>query len=334
VSLGRRSTPAARSEAGGHTRGQRAAAAALMVALFGPWGLCALGEGRALAREPAFLEFPSVEPVMTRRSPNLQGRGSAPELELSLEFASAYVFRGYNVFQAENQREQHWVQRPQIVWTAPGTGFSIGYAAANQLTGDNLVGNVAAGLGGEQDLFSSYEFGRTARAGLATELVVVAYPAADKRVIGTELPVFVSVSAEPRYRHNLFLYLGYLRGFRHGSFEANQVYLNPRVEKRFSWSERFELELQLGAGMKILASDLTVRDNMFDVLATTTLYYALNDVFYIGAKVGWAWTNMKAQRDPDTGQVFTPRFSDEYVPFWSLSVGAEFWSGAATIKGD
>ena len=327
MSRGRRSPPAALTNPG---CGDRAGGAGKRVAMFALLVGGALWPGRAGAGEPAFLEYPSVEPVMTRRNPNVHARSAPPELELSLELASAYVFRGYNVFQADRQREQKWVQRPQLVWTAPGTGFSIGYASANQVSGDNLVSNVAAGLSAEQDLFTGYELWRTSRVGLATEVALIAYPAADRRVIGTDLPVFISVSAEPRYRHNLFLYTGYLRGFRKGSFEANQVYLSPRVEQRFSLGERFGLELQLGAGVKLLKAKVdvgSVQDNMFDVLATTTLYYALNDIFYVGAKVGWAWTNLTSHPDPDTGQTVSARFADEYVPFWSLSVGAELSSG-------
>jgi hypothetical protein len=247
------------------------------------------------------------------------------ELEMSLEFASAYVFRGYNVFQAEEQREQKWVQRPLVVWNAPGTGFSLGYAGAYQLSGGNLVSNVAVGLGAEQDLFASYELGHGERWGLTSEIVGVAYPAADKRDAGTSTPFFVTMSLEPRYRHRLFFYVGYLQGFRHGPLDRDQLYLNPRVEKRFAFGERFELALQLGAGMKILSTDLgVVRDNMFDVLATATLYYALNDEIYVGSKIGWAWTNLTAGHDPLTGEAFHPGFGDEYVPFFALIVGAEF----------
>lgn len=246
---------------------------------------------------------------------------------MSLEFASAYVFRGYNVFQAENQREQKWVQRPLVVWTAPGTGLSIGYAGANQLTGDNLVSNVAAGLGAEQDLFAGYSFARDSPFGLGTELIAVAYPAADRRVAGTDTPFFIAASVEPRYRRRAFLYIGYLHGFRHGPLDRDQVYISPRVEKRLGFGERFELALQVGAGMKILELDRVVRANMFDVLATATLTCALNDVLYVGSKVGWAWTNLTPGEDPDTGRPINPRFADEYVPFWALIVGAEFSSG-------
>jgi hypothetical protein len=340
VIVGRRTTPAAPTVGTTGTRARRVRRSALLTSSLTPTltltlrltlTLLAVGawpEGKVAAREVAFLEFP-VESVMPRRI----GAGDADdgdqlELEINLELASAYVFRGYNVFQAESQREQKWVQRPEIVWSAPGTGFSIGYAAANQVTGDNLVHNVAEGLGAEHDVFSAYEFGRRSRLGLTAEVAVVAYPAAEKKLVGTDTPVFVSISAEPRYRHNLYFFVGYLRGFRHGAFEGDQVYLNPRVEKRFAFGDSFGLELQLGVGMKILQTDLTVvRDNMFDVLASTTLYYALNDVFYVGAKVGWAWTNFSSHVDPDTGQSIASRFADEYVPFWGLSVGAEFSAG-------
>jgi hypothetical protein len=339
VIAGRRPTPAGphrRLRRIGRARGldreaaRRLTPLASTLALLG--GLLAGPQGRAGAREVAFLEFP-MESVMPRRIGDDAARSVQPELELSMEFASAYVFRGYNVFQADHQREQKWVNRPQITWSPARTGVSLGYAAANQLTGDNLVSNVAAGLGAEHDLFAAYEFGRRQRLGLTAEIAVVAYPAADAKVVGTSAPVFVSVSVEPRYRHNLYLYVGYLRGFRSGPFEGDQVYLSPRVEKRFALGDRFGLELQLGAGLKILQLDLGgVRENMFDVLATTTLYYALNEVFYVGAKVGWAWTNFTSHRDPDTGLAVRPRFADEYVPFWALSVGAEFSTGGSVAS--
>jgi hypothetical protein len=259
-----------------------------------------------------------------RRIATEKAQAEELELELSIELASAYLFRGYNVFQADSQRDQNWVERPLIVWTIAGTGLSLGYAGANQVKGDNLVGNVSAGLGAEQDLFGEYEFGKHQRWGAAAELALVAYPEADKRTTGTDTPFFLSASVEPRYRHRAFLYVGYLRGFRHGPLDRDQVYVSPRLEKRFGFGERFELALQLGAGVKILQPRVgSVQDNMFDVLATAALYYALNDVLYVGTKVGWAWTNLTATRDPDTGLIDRPRFADEYAPFWALVVGAE-----------
>ena len=221
------------------------------------------------------------------------------------------------------------MQRPRIIWTVPQTGLSIGYAAANQISGDNLVANVASGLGAEQALFASYAFARREHVGVEAEVAVVGYPAADARVVGTNTPYFFSVSAEPRYRHLAFLYLGYIAGFRNGPVEGSQGYINPRFEKRFDFGDRLELELQFGAGMKILQRDVSVvRDNMFDVLGTATLYCALNDVFYVGVKVGWAWTNLTPNKDTATGQTTTPRFADEYVPFWGVTVGAEFLARA------
>jgi hypothetical protein len=287
-------------------------------------GLC---EARVPAAEPSGAELSRSPAGRAHPIGDDDPRQAQPELELSLEFASAYVFRGYNVFQAENQREQKWVERPRIVWTVSGTGLSMGYASANQLTGDNLVHNVAAGLGVEQDLFVGYSFGRGAELGLLTELAAVAYPAASSTVAGTGMPWFVSVSAEPHYRHSAYLYAGYLRGVQRGPLGESQFYLNPRVEKRFTFGRRFELELEVGGGVKIRQVDLSVTDNMFDVLTAASLYFAISEVFYVGARVGWAWTNFTPFRDPDTGQSVTPGFADEYVPFLALSVGAEFAPG-------
>lgn len=282
---------------------------------------------RADALIPALEEY--NEPLELPEGPVARGaaasRGRQPEFELSIDLLSAYVFRGYNVFQSESQGEQKWVERPRIIWTVPRTGLSIGYAAANQISGDNLVSNVAAGLGAEQDIFASYAFARRETFGVEAEVAVVGYPGADPRVSGTTAPYFFSLSVEPRYRHRLFLYMGYIAGFRKGPLEGSQGYISPRIEKRIDWGESVELELQFGAGMKILQSDLSVvRDNMFDVLGTATIYYALNDVFYLGLKVGWAWTNFTASKDPITGEMVTPRFADQYVPFWGVTMGAEF----------
>ena len=335
---GRRSAPASIPRRRPPARSRRATLAATTLA--GALFLTA-GTARVQAQEEAEPDAPdpASPPGETagrpRRIATEKVQGEQLELEISIELASAYVFRGYNVFQAEHQREQKWVERPLVVWTVRGTGLSVGYAAANQITGDNLGSNVSAGLGAEQDLFGEYEFGRNARWGAAAELVLVAYPEADKRVTGTAVPFFVSASVEPRYRHRAFLYLGYLRGFRHGPLDRDQVYLNPRVEKRFAFGDRVELALQLGAGLKILQLNAgQVKDNMFDVLAAATMYYALNDVLYVGAKIGWAWTNLTSSRDPDTGEAFHPRFSDEYVPFWALVFGAELSAPPAPARRD
>jgi len=288
--------------------------------------LCVWHLARAEAREFLTQEVPlDVESQAHPRRIAREPGAEELELEMSLEFASAYVFRGYNVFQDGEQREQKWVERPLVVWNKPGTGFSLGYSGAFQLSGDNLASNVAAGLGAEQDLFASYEFGHGETYGLTSEIVGVVYPAAEKKAAGTSAPSFVSLSVEPRYRHRFFLYVGYLQGFRHGPLDRDQVYVSPRVEKRFGIGERFELALQLGAGVKILSTDLgAVRDNMFDVLATATLYFALSDEIYVGSKIGWAWTNLTPSRDPVTGEAFQPHLGDEYVPFWGLIAGAEF----------
>jgi hypothetical protein len=283
-----------------------------------------LDQDRAAARESIQGGSGSEGPSDSRDADESEPPGQ-PELEFSMEYASAYVFRGYNVFQVEHQNEQRWVQRPRFIWAPPGTNLSIGYAAANQLTGDNLVDNVAAGVGAEQALFAEYDFTPKARLGLSTELAVIAFPWANPNVAETTVPLFVSISTELRYLHSLYLYAGYLRGVRQGPFGEDHLYLNPSVEKRFDLGPRFELELQVGAGIKVFQLDVgMIRDNMFDVLANATLYYALSDILYVAAKLGWAWTNLTPGGNLEANQRMRHGFSDEYVPFWAVIVGAEF----------
>lgn len=299
-------------------------AARLVVAAAWLSALLASHGKRAAAREPSAAELVAAGSADDDDAEEANIPEAPPEFEFSLELASAYVFRGYNVFQDRGQREQKMVQRPRLIWTPPRTGFAVGYAAANQLTGDNLADNVAAGLGAEQDLFAVYDFGRRSPLGLATELTLVAYPAAAKAVAGTTFPLFMSAATELRYLRSSFLYVGYLHEVRRGPGSEDYFYVNPRLDKRWELADRLELEVELGAGIKYFpGATLAVRDNMVDVLTSATLYYAINDVLYIGAKVGWAWTNLRPFEDRDTEQRLAPGFGDEYVPFWSLTVGAE-----------
>jgi hypothetical protein len=241
-----------------------------------------------------------------------------PEIEITLSFASAYVFRGYNVFQETGQFDQSWVAKPRVVWTDPAGRVSIGYSAAYQLTGDNLWENVASGVGSEQVVFADYDFTPMPRVVVSPEVGTYVYPQAQ------DTPLLVEASAEARYVGPVQVgaFVGYLGAVRPGPLTEDYLYVSPSAETTFDLSRKLAFVVHVSAGVKLFRGDPS-HDNTFDVLATESLYYALTDVFYVGAKLAMAWTNLESAPDPVTGRTVDFDFSRECAPFWGFTAGAD-----------
>jgi hypothetical protein len=243
------------------------------------------------------------------------------EFELGLEYASAYVFRGENVFKEHDQNEQKMVAQPRFVWTPPDAGLSLGYASAWQLTGDNIGTNIDDGVGAEQDLFIDYDVKVARHLSISTELAMLAYPAAPS------FPLFFEGSAEANYTGpiEVGLYVGYLFAARQGPLSQDHLYLSPHIEKTFALHESLDLTTRVSGGWKLFKlKPSPIRSYSFDVLVTETLTYSVNDTLTLGAKVGLAWANLEPQEDPDTGEIEHFDFGDGLVAFVGLSVDLEF----------
>ncbi len=66
-------------------------------------------------------------------------------INLDFGFASAYLFRGINMFQNNGQMNQHTLLAPSITWQVFDTGLSIGYIGVYQLNGGNTSKLIDAG---------------------------------------------------------------------------------------------------------------------------------------------------------------------------------------------
>ena len=244
----------------------------------------------------------------------------ASELEITLEFASAYVFRGLNLFQVDHQADQNPLLSPHVDWTAPGTRWSVGYSAAYQLGGANIWDNVDSGLASDQIFYVDYALPLAQHIKLTPEVGTYIYPQAK------DVPLFLEPSAELEYEGsvNVNLFGGYLAGIRPGALSEDYLYLRPRVEKTFEITRTLDFELRLSAGVKLFSSHLgSINDNMFDVLASETLSYSLTEIFYVEAKLAMAWTNLSPRRDPTTRALVNSGFADECIPFWGITLGAD-----------
>jgi hypothetical protein len=291
---------------------QSSAIAALACILFG------VGDAFAAPQKIAPMT-PCDEPAKSDPGGGERRESCPSTLESSLTFASAYVYRGYNVFQAQRQDEQNWVARPRIIWTDSGERLSIGYTAVYQLNGDNLWENVAAGVGSDQIVFADYDFTPLPRIVVSPELGIYLYPQA------RDMPLLVEASAEGWYLGpvEVGLFAGYLAAIRPGPLSENYFYLSPRISKSLRLTRRMEFELGLTAGVKLFRQSTDSNANTFDVLVTEILRYDLSDVLYVSAKMAMAWTNLEPREDPSTGRTFEPGFIDELAPFWGFTFGVE-----------
>lgn len=263
----------------------------------------------------------SSTPSATQPAADAAVMSAGAGVDVMLQIVSAYVFRGYNVFQSTSQHDQNMALLGRLIWDMPRTDLSLGYSTAYQLTGDNVSHDIEVGLGAEQVAFADYDWEITSHLTVTPEIAVVAYPAAQ------DFPLFLEGSAEAQVTApvDVTLYAGYFAAVRPGPLSETHFYVRPVVEKEIDLTRRFKLSIDAGAGVKFFQSNPgAIHSNMFDVLANTAVAYAFNSALSATAAVGLAWTNLEARQDASTGRVITPTLGDEYVPVATLGVEGDW----------
>jgi hypothetical protein len=233
-------------------------------------------------------------------------------LSLTLTYATAYVFRGTNVFQTSSQMDQRGLLAPGIAWSIFDTGLSIGYWGAFQLYGENRRALIDGALGHEQDLYLSYDFEIIGEALTgAASLYWYFYPFADPAVTGSRLPSYLEpiLSITGSWLVDVTLELTYMHqvGSRWWVF-----YVHPSISKELELHPMVSLGLTFGFGYKVFNDPLASRDNVWDVALDVALTISPLDWFYVTPAVHAGWTNFEERS-----------FEDEYIIWGSLDVGAE-----------
>jgi hypothetical protein len=270
----------------------------------------ALPSGPVPAPEPA----PTATPTDTGTT-SARRRGERPNklLNIDVEAASAYVWRGINIFGVD-QSSQAFSVFPSL--TATFGGLSLGYFGAFQLSGDNKSVLVDRGVGGENDLILKY--GGSLDNGLAysASLTYWLYPFADEDVAGTSTPMYIEPGAGISYLAgaDLGLYVGYYRGLQDVTEAASFVYINPSVGKTIPINADIGLALGLSAGYKIYTNDPPVEDRVFDVALHVSAAIPFDNM-YITPQLHAAYVT----RDDDA--VPNAEFSDSFVAWAGVHVG-------------
>ena len=237
-------------------------------------------------------------------------------LEMEVQFASAFVFRGYNVFQHSSQMNSYLFVAPACTWSIAESGFSVGYWGAYQLVGEDPLGNVDNGSNLEQDLFVSYERRITRRLSMNGMMTLYLFPFATRADAGAQFPTWVEPSVTATYEAGIMrgaLFMSYFFGVQSTAAirDASYLYVNPSLTRTFTVKGR-DLEIKLGYGYKQFTGGNDGMSNTHDVTFAAHLTLPFGD-FFVKPGVGAAWTNLEA---PGKAVV------DGFVVWAWVSVGA------------
>ena len=242
-------------------------------------------------------------------------------INLDVEAASAYVWRGINLY-GENQNTQNFAVFPSL--TATFGGLSIGYFGGFQLTGDNKQEKVDNGTGAEQDLILKYSGSLANKLSYSAGLVYWLYPFADRDVANTDLPMYLEpgVSATYTTAVDLGLYVGYYRALQDVNAANSFVYINPSVAKSLPLTGDISLALGLSAGFKAYTNLASGQegDRPFDLTLNVGATLPFSDM-YVTPQLHAAFATRVADLDPIAPGDQGPQFSDEFVAWAGVHVG-------------
>jgi len=230
-----------------------------------------------------------------------------------VEGASAYVWRGINVFGVD-QNTQAFSVFPSL--TATIGNLTLGYWGAFQLSGDNKSALVDSGKGGENDLVLKYSGSLDNGVALSAMLTYWIYPFADEDVAGTATPMYIEPGAGISYLAgaDLGLYVGYYRGLQAVTEPASFLYINPSIGKTIPLGDDLGLALGLSAGYKVFTNDPPTEDRAFDLGLHVSLAIPFSNM-YITPQLHAAYATRDDEVVPDA------EFSDSFVAWAGVHVG-------------
>lgn len=229
-------------------------------------------------------------------SENATEDGESLGLNIDLGYASAYVFRGLNVFQQDGQMNQNMMVAPALSWSIFDTGLTVGYWGAFQITGDFISENIDGALGAEQDLYVTYDLALPSDMGLSFGLTYYLYPGSDETIAGTTLASYIEprVSFSASTLVDLGLNVAYFFGIQDvpGVRGISYLYLNPTVSKSLELSPMFGLDLGLGYGFKLFNEGNDGAANVHDGLASVAVPIQVTNMFSVTPGLNVALTNI------------------------------------------
>lgn len=227
--------------------------------------------------------------LATLLAPPAAAEESPLALNVDVEIASAFVFRGSNLF-GDAQRDQRASVFPAL--TLSSGRVSGGYWGAYQLSGDNAARKVDEGFSAENDLWLSY-----ARAigalDCAASLIYYTFPFADQARAGAAVPMYLEPGLVVSHSSavDLGLSVSYFRGLQDATAGLSYVYLSPSITRKTRLTGSTELSLGGSAGYKLWTNDPDAGDNTYDLQLDAGLNIPFGTA-YIAPAIHLAWTNL------------------------------------------
>jgi hypothetical protein len=201
-------------------------------------------------------------------------------INVDVEGASAYVWRGVNLF-GETQNTQNFSVFPSL--TATFGALSIGYWGAFQMTGDNKTQKLDGGVGAEQDFILKYVDSIAEGVGYTAMLTYWIYPFADEVAAGTATPMYIEPLLGVTYASalDLGLNLSYYRGLQDATKVGSFFYINPSIGKTLPLSGDVSLALGLSGGYKAYTdlADEVDPDYAFDLTLNAGVTLPFSDMY-------------------------------------------------------
>jgi len=271
----------------------------------------ALPSGPVPAPEPSPTAPPSDRGVddswRYRRSPDKL-------LNVDVELASAYVWRGINMF-GTNQNTQTAAVFPSL--TATFGHISLGYWGAFQLTGDNKSDLVDSGVGAQNNLVLKYSGWIDEHVAYSASATYWLYPFADEEVAGTSTPMYLEPGFGISYLAgaDLGLYLGYFLGLQEVIEPASFLYINPSVGKTFfPFDSDIGVAVSASAGYKVFTNDPPNEDRQFDLGLNLSAAIPFENT-YVTPQLHAAYVTRDEAVIPDA------EFSDSFIAWVGVHVG-------------
>ena len=236
------------------------------------------------------------------------GKKARIGLNIDLGYATAYGYRGLNVFQEKSQIDQNMLLAPGIKWSVFDTGLEIGYWGAFQISGKNISSNIEEGIGAKQDLFVGYTYRFDTKLAIDADLIYHFYPFAEKDAAEVAFPSYLEPHVGFGYEGGVDLWFDvfYLAALPETLRDQNYFYVNPNIGKTFNLDEFVDLELLFSFGFKIFDDDSPTENNMVDLLFSVGVPIHATDIFYIKPSFNVAWTNMAKSGHPSTDSGVLP----------------------------
>jgi hypothetical protein len=159
--------------------------------------------------------------------------------EVKSYLASAYFFRGENIYGKKLNNDLNGVFSPSFSLVIIPASFSITYESFYQISGDNAAYNVNIGKGHQQNIIIHWDYFFVNRLEISSFLGYYFFPFAQKEIAGIKNPSYLDVIVNSFWHSKKGLTTGigmaYLFGVQNVISDMRYLYIYPSVKQKIEF---------------------------------------------------------------------------------------------------